>query len=60
MIVDVVRDLLTPIQLGLSLEVKAIKSKIEEHADSMEQFEETLKIFKEEFLGFRLAGKYDS
>ena len=36
MISDVVRELLTPIQLSLNLEQKAIKKIIEEHAAVME------------------------
>ena len=38
LIADVVREHLTPVQMGINLEVKAIKKVVEEHAVSMEQF----------------------
>ena len=48
MIADVVRDLLTPIQLNLTLEIKDIKKQIENHFDKMENFEEVINMFKKE------------
>lgn len=36
MIADVVRELLTPVQMAINLEVKSIKKLVEEHAYSME------------------------
>ena len=35
MIGDVVRDLLTPIQLGFNLDIKAVNKHVEEHASTM-------------------------
>ena len=43
MISEVVRELLTPIELNQNLEIKAIKKLIEEHSYTMEQFEETFR-----------------
>ena len=59
MIADVVRDLLTPVQLTLSLEIKDIKKHVEDHFDRMEHFEEELKMFKNELQSYSLVGKYD-
>ena len=36
MISDVVRELLTPVELSINLEIKAVKKLIEEHAAVME------------------------
>ena len=36
MISEVVRELLTPIELSTNLEIKAVKKLIEEHASAME------------------------
>ena len=36
MISDVVRELLTPIELNINLEIKAVKKLVEEHAAAME------------------------
>ena len=48
MIAEVVRELLTPVQLSISLEIKDIKKHVEDHFDKMENFEEIIKMFKEE------------
>ena len=59
LIADVVREHLTPVQMGINLEVKAIKKVVEEHAVSMEQFQDALKHFGEELEDFRLKNVYD-
>ena len=38
MISEVVRELLTPIQMNSNLEIKSVKKLVEEHAYTMEQF----------------------
>ena len=43
MIADVVRELLTPVKMEFNLEVKSIKKLVEEHAYTMEQFEDIIK-----------------
>ena len=59
LIADVVREHLTPVQMGINLEVKSIKKVVEEHAISMEQFQDALKHFGEELEDFRLKNVYD-
>ena len=59
MIGEVVRSLLTPVQLGMNLEIKDIKKVIEEHAYSMEIIEELVKEFKEEMGHYRLKNFAD-
>ena len=38
MISDVVRELLTPIQMNFNLDLKSVKKLVEEHAFKMEEF----------------------
>ena len=45
--------------MAINLEVKSIKKLVEEHAYSMEQFEDIIKQFKEELEDFRLKNIYD-
>ena len=59
LIADVVREHLTPVQMGINLEVKAIKKVVEEHAVSIEQFQDALRRFGEELEDFRLKNVYD-
>ena len=59
MIGDVVREHLTPVQMGFNMELKALKKLVEEHAYDMEQFQDLLKQFKEELEDFRLKNVYD-
>ena len=59
MIGEVVREHLTPIQMGFNLEVKSIKKLVEEHAYTMEQFQDAIKAFKEELEDFRLRNIYN-
>ena len=47
MIGDVVRDLLTPIQLGFNLDIKDVKKLVEEHASTMDSFKDAIKAFKD-------------
>ena len=59
MIGEVVREHLTPIQMNFNLEVKSIKKLVEEHAMTMEQFQDSIKAFKEELEDFRLRNIYN-
>ena len=59
MIGDVVREHLTPVQMQFNLETKAIKKLVEEHAYTMEQFQDLIKEFKEELDDYRLKNIYD-
>ena len=59
MIGEVVREHLTPIQMGFNLEVKSIKKLVEEHAYTMEQFQDAIKAFREELEDFRLRNIYN-
>ena len=59
MIGDVVRDLLTPIQLGFNLDIKDVKKLVEEHASTMDSFKDTIKAFKDQLEDFRLHNIYN-
>ena len=59
MIGEVVREHLTPVQMQISIEIKSIKKLVEEHAYTMEQFEDKMKAFKEQLEDFRLKNIYD-
>ena len=59
MIGEVVREHLTPIQMNFNLEVKSVKKLVEEHAYTMEQFQDAIKAFKEELEDFRLRNIYN-
>ena len=59
MIGEVVREHLTPIQMNFNLEVKSIKKLVEEHAMTMEQFQDSIRAFKEELEDFRLRNIYN-
>ena len=59
MIGEVVREHLTPVQMGFNMELKALKKLVEEHAYDMEQFQDLLKQFREELEDFRLKNVYD-
>ena len=59
MIADVVRDLLTPIQMQQNIETKSIKKLVEEHALQMEAYREAIRGFRHELDEFRLKSVYD-
>ena len=59
MIGEVVRDLLTPIQMNFNLDIKSVKKLVEEHAMNMEQFSEAIKGFREELEEFRIRNVYN-
>ena len=58
MISDVVRELLTPIELNINCEINAVKKVAEEHAATMEQFENAMKMFKLDLDEYRLKNHY--
>jgi len=59
MISDVVRDLLTTVQMNFNLELKSVKKIVEEHALQMESNKDSIKYFKEELEDFRLHNIYN-
>ena len=59
MIGDVVRDLLTPIQLGFNLDIKAVNKHVEEHASTMVQFQEAIRGFKDQLDDYGLRNIYN-
>lgn len=60
MISDVVREHLTPVQMSMNLDLKQIKTVIEEHAGSIEQFAELFMLFKKDLQDFRLKNVFES
>ena len=60
MIADVVREHLTPVQMSMNLDLKQIKTVIEEHAGSIEQFAELFMLFKKDLQDFRLKNVFES
>jgi hypothetical protein len=60
LISEVVRELLTPIQLGINMEFKGLKKTTDDHTVEIEAFKDALKMFKEVLDEFRLKSKYDS
>ena len=59
MIADVLRDLLTPIQMQQNIEIKSIKKLVEEHAMAMEAYRDAIKSFRQELDEYRLRNIYD-
>jgi len=59
MIGDVVRELLTPITMNFNLDIKVVSKMVEEYADTMKRFEETIKAFKDQLEDFRLRNIYN-
>ena len=59
MIADVVRDLLTPIQMTQNIEIKSIKKLVEEHAIGMEAYKETIQGFRMELDEYRTRNLFN-
>ena len=60
MIADVVRECLTPIQMQQNIEIKSIKKLVEEHAITMEAFNDALRGFRQELDEYRVRNVYES
>lgn len=59
MIGDVVRDLLTPVQMQQNIEIKSIKKLVEEHVINMEAYKETIKGFRMELDEYRTRNMFN-
>jgi len=59
MIADVLRELLTPIQMLQNIEVKSIKKLVEEHVIQMEAYRDAIRQFRSELDDYRLKNHYD-
>ena len=58
MIADVVRELLTPLQMQQNIEIKSIKKLVEEHAIDMEAYKEAIKGFRLELDEYRTRNMF--
>ena len=60
LILEIVKEQITPMQLNTNLELKAIRKLVEEQRNAMEEYRNTLRRCVNELDDFRLTSHYDN